>query len=89
VSAPYDVRSVEHLGGHRLRLAFADGTVRELDFGPKLARPVGPVFEPLRDVSFFIRVTIDPETYTVVWPNGADVAPDALRDGIIDPMTAA
>jgi Protein of unknown function (DUF2442) len=89
MSAPYDVRSVEHLGGHRLRLAFADGTVQELDFGPKLARPVGPVFQPLRDASFFARASVDPETHTVVWPNGADMAPDALHDGIIDPVTAA
>jgi len=83
MSAPYDVRSVEHLGGYVLRLTFADGTVRELDFGLKLALPVGPVFEPLRDPSFFARATVDPETHTVVWPNGADMAPDALHDGIV------
>ena len=89
MSAPYDIRSVEHLGGHRLRLAFADGTVRKVDFGPKLAGTVGPVFEPLRDVAFFARATVDPETHTVVWPNGADVAPDALHAGSIDPVSAA
>ncbi|HVX21660.1 MAG TPA: DUF2442 domain-containing protein [Acidimicrobiales bacterium] len=89
MGAPYDLRTVEHLDGYKLRIGFADGTVRELDFAPKLARPVGPVFEPLRDVSFFARVTVDPETHTVVWPNGADMAPDALHDGITDPVRVA
>ena len=89
MSAPYDVRSVEHLGGHTLRLTFADGTVRELDFGPMLAHPVGPVFEPLRDISFFARATVDPDMHTIVWPNGADMAPEALHDGTIGSVTAA
>jgi|GEM_PF-4879803 len=45
--------------------------------------------EPLRDPSFFGQVAVDPETHTVVWPNGADMAPDALHDGIVDPVNAA
>jgi hypothetical protein len=89
MSAPYDVRSVEHLGGYRLRVGFADGTVRVVDLEAKLSGPVGPVFEPLRDVEFFASATVDPEIATVVWPNGADLAPDALHDGAFDPATAA
>jgi hypothetical protein len=41
---------------------------------------VGPVFEPLRDEAFFAQVAVDPELGTVVWPNGADLAPDALHE---------
>jgi hypothetical protein len=37
------------------------------------------MFEPLRDVSYFARVVVDPELGTVVWPNGADLAPDVLH----------
>lgn len=80
MSAPYDIRDVEHLGGFRLRLAFADGLVAEIDLAEKLAGAVGPVFEPLRDPAFFAQVAVDPELGTVVWPNGADLAPDALHE---------
>lgn len=89
MSAPYDVRSVEYLGGYRLKVAFADGSVRTVDLEAKLSGPVGPVFEPLRVVEFFAQATIDPETRTVVWPNGADLAPDALHDGAFDSISAA
>ncbi len=80
MSAPYEIRAVEHLGGYRLRLTFADGLVFDLDLKDKLNGDVGPVFEPLRDPAFFARASVDPELGTVVWPNGADLAPDALHD---------
>jgi hypothetical protein len=38
------------------------------------------MFEPLRDVAYFARVTVDSELGTVVWPNGADLAPDVLHE---------
>jgi hypothetical protein len=37
------------------------------------------MFEPLQDVEYLAKVTIDPELGTVVWPNGADLAPDVLH----------
>ena len=88
MSAPYDVRSVEHLGNYRLRVSFADGTVRVVDLEATLSEPVGPMFEPLRDVEFFALATVDTEIGTVVWPNGADLAPDALHDGAFDAVSA-
>ena len=89
MSAPYEIRTVEYLGEYRLRVGFADGTIRHVDLGPKLAGPVGPVFEPLRDTAFFAEVTVDVEIGTVVWPNGADLAPDVVYSGAFDAATAA
>jgi hypothetical protein len=88
MSAPYDVRSVEYLGGYRLRVSFADGTVRVVDLEATLSEPVGPMFEPLRDVEFFALATVDAEIGTVIWPNGADLAPDALHEGAFDAVGA-
>jgi hypothetical protein len=83
MSAPYEVRAVEHLGGHRLRLTFADGLIGDVDLTSRLAGSVGPVFEPLRDVEYFAQVTVDEELGTIVWPNGADLAPDVLHDQVM------
>lgn len=83
MSAPYDVRTVEYLGGYRLRLAFADGLVGDIDLEPKFEAEVGPVFEPLRDPAYFARVRVDDELGTIVWPNGADLAPEVLHDDAV------
>jgi hypothetical protein len=40
----------------------------------------GLVFQPLHDPEFFAKVSIDPISQTVVWPNGADFAPEALYE---------
>ncbi len=88
MSTPYDVRSVEHLGGYRIRIVFADGTVREADLEKTLSGQVGAMFEPLRDVAFFALAAVDPEIGTVVWPNGADLAPNALHEGAFESLSA-
>jgi len=40
----------------------------------------GQVFEPLRDLEVFAQVKINPETGTIEWPNGADLAPEFLLE---------
>jgi hypothetical protein len=46
------------------------------------------MFEPLRDVEFFARASVDAETGTVVWPNGADLAPEVIHEGAFDELAA-
>jgi hypothetical protein len=70
------VTDVESLGGHRLRLCFEDGAEGELDFSTESWRGV---FAPLEDPAYFARVELDQELGTIVWPNGADVAPETLH----------
>ena len=62
---------------HSLDLLFNDGTRKQVDLSGLLT---GPVFEPLQDPSYFARVSVDPVCGTVVWPNGADLAPEALYE---------
>ena len=71
------VTAVRHLGGHRLAVTFTDGSEREVDLSGELR---GDVFEPLRDVALFGAAFVDPETRTVAWPNGADLAPEFLHE---------
>lgn len=58
-----------------LALTFADGLQGELDV---LDRMRGPVFEDARTPRGFAKMKVDPETGTVTWPDGADLAPDTL-----------
>jgi len=39
----------------------------------------GEVFEPLRDLTVFRSFVVHPEVHTIVWPNGADPAPEFLH----------
>ncbi len=66
----------ETRGSYRLWLSFNDGTRGVTDLLPLLD---GPVFAPLRDPAYFAQFALDPDCGTVVWPNGADFAPEALR----------
>jgi hypothetical protein len=71
------VVDVRHIRDHILWFRFSDGATGEIDLADELR---GEVFEPLGDVSFFARVRVDPELQTVAWPNGADLAPEFLRE---------
>ena len=68
--------SVRPLDDYRLEIVFSDGTRGVASLKDRL---FGPVFEPLRDVSFFRQVSVD-DYGAVCWPNGADLAPDALYE---------
>jgi len=62
---------------YSLDLTFKDGTRKRVNLLPLLD---GPVFKPLRDPKYFARVQLDPVAGTVVWPNGADIAPETLYE---------
>lgn len=70
-----DITAVTVVRHGVLRLSFADGLSAELDV---LDRMQGPVFADARTPAGFAKAVVDPETGTVVWPGGADLAPDTL-----------
>ena len=71
---PQIVRA-EYYGEYRITLTFNDGVESLIDFEHWLQ---GPVFEPLQDTEYFRRFFL--EGGTVVWPNGADIAPETLYE---------
>jgi hypothetical protein len=75
--AIYKVTSFEIVGPYTLTIRFGDGVSRTIDFRPVLA---GPMYGALIDLNQFIKVKIDPEVHTLVWPNGADFDPETLHD---------
>lgn len=68
---------VTALPNYRLRLKFNNGEQGEVDLSDELD---GEVFEPLRDPALFSTARQDPIMKTVVWDNGADLAPEFLLD---------
>ena len=73
----YRVVACEVVGPYILRVTFDDDSSQVIDFKPILE---GQLYGPLRDGALFNQVRIDPEVYTLVWPNGADFDPATLHD---------
>jgi len=71
------VTRVRHVKDYEVEIRFSDGTIAKLDLAGRI-RGRGGVFEPLQDVDFFARVSVDREAGTLVWPNGVDFCPDVL-----------
>lgn len=71
------VTGVELLHDRVVRLSFDDGCEGVLDLAPRLH---GPIFEKAAaDLDYFRHVRVDEEAGTIVWPNGADMAPEVLH----------
>lgn len=73
----YKVVAVEVIGNYLLRVQFDDGTEQTINFEPVLH---GEMWGPLRELSLFTQVEIDPIAHTLSWPNGADFDPETLRN---------
>ena len=74
-----DITHVEVLRDHVVRVRFADGVEKSIDLEPYLH---GRVFAEVRkDPTVLAAVKVDPDSGTIVWPNGADLAPDVLYEG--------
>jgi hypothetical protein len=69
--------SAEPAGAFRVRLRFDDCTDAIVDLESELW---GEMFEPLRDPARFREFRVDSELRTLVWPNGADLAPEHLYE---------
>ena len=71
-----DVTKIEYKSGYSFLIVFDDSLRAVIDFSEYLQR--GPVFEPLRNTTFFCKARI--EGGTIAWPNGADIAPETLYE---------
>jgi hypothetical protein len=74
-SQPLTITKVSYLQGYELELIFNHQETVQVDLEAELH---GEIFEPLKSLTVFQQVAIDPETHTIAWPNGADFAPEFL-----------
>ncbi len=71
------IKKVTYVSGYILQIHFSDGKVKVVDFEDLLSED-GFYLQPLREIEFFKRVSLDDMGYTICWPNGADFSPDFL-----------
>ena len=81
-TVPWRVTAVTASPDARLRVTFVDGTSGEVEMGAFLSNSAidGTIFESLRDPVIFAQVQV--VLGAIQWPNGADLAPDAMYDAI-------
>lgn len=65
----------KHRHDYCIWLKFADGVEGEVDLEVELW---GEVFEPLKEKALFAKFSLNKELESIVWPNGADFAPEFL-----------
>jgi len=73
------VIDVKYVRDYVIWVKFNDGIDGEVDLSAELE---GEVFGPLKDKTLFKTVKVDLLLQTVVWDNGADLAPEFLYDNL-------
>ena len=73
------IKSAKHFEEYKLRVTFDDGKSGVIDLSDQLW---GEVFAPLKDLEQFKKFKIDFELSTIVWPTGADLAPEFLYHAV-------
>jgi hypothetical protein len=76
------VTKAAYLGDYRIEVWFNDGNHGIADFGEESFFR-GPVFGPLKELARFREFIVDPELNTLVWPNGADLAPEFIESRLL------
>jgi len=79
-AAPWRVLSVAVKGDYTLHVRFVDGLEGEVEMAKLIFSAGAGVFASLKDESLFGAVCV--EQGVVVWPNGLDLAPDAMHRAI-------
>ncbi len=69
------VKKAEYIGGYKLKLIFNDGKEGIVDLSDTLE---GEIFKNLKDKKKFKNFKLDKDLGTIVWENGADLAPEYL-----------
>jgi hypothetical protein len=73
------VKEAKYLRDYVIWLRFNDGAEGEIDLESELE---GEVFGLLRDKRLFCKFHVDSELGTIVWENGADLAPEFLYENM-------
>ena len=71
------VKEAKYVKDYMIWLRFNNGAEGVVDLSNELE---GEVFEPLKNIEKFKDFRVDPLLETIVWSNGADMAPEFLYE---------
>jgi Protein of unknown function (DUF2442) len=71
------VTEAKYIEDYKIVITFTTGEQRIVDLKRQLH---GEMFEPLKDKNIFMQFRVDKDIRTIVWPNGADLAPYSLYE---------
>lgn len=71
------VTEATYVSDYKIKVRFDNNEVRLVDLAAHL---YGPIFEPLKDITYFKAFKVNPDIDTVTWPNDADFSPDFLYE---------
>lgn len=71
------VKEAKYVKNYVIWLRFNNGAVGEIDLKEEL---IGEIFGPLKELAQFKKFRVDPDIETIVWENGADLAPEFLYE---------
>jgi hypothetical protein len=74
---PPRLLEARHVRDFVIWMRWSDGSQGEVNLAGELH---GPMFVPLRDPCYFRSFILNPDMHTIVWPNGADLAPEFLYE---------
>ena len=77
------VIEAKYLYDYKIWISFNNGNEGVVDLENELT---GEVFEPLVNKEEFRKISVHPIMETVVWDNGADLAPEFLLSLILNPI---
>lgn len=73
------VKEAQYLHDYVIWLKFNNGAEGEIDLEYELN---GEIFEPLKNIEEFKKFRVDSEIETIIWENGADIAPEFLYENM-------
>lgn len=71
------VKAVHHIWAYQLHCTFMNQRKATIDLESRIVGR-GGVFEPLEDVAYFKRCSVDPVSGALTWPNGVSFDPDVI-----------
>ena len=69
------VTNAKYIEGYKIKVSFNDGRDGVADLADALH---GPMFDALKNISEFSNFEVNSELETILWANGADLAPEYI-----------